>query len=85
MSAEEFARLKHDIESKQVEVDRAFARLDDFVRKHNGKAELDRSMKSFSQQATERLALLEHLMEAMSRLNASYKIYVKMLEERIGF
>jgi hypothetical protein len=24
-------------------------------------------------------------MEAMSRLNASYKIYVKMLEERIGF
>ena len=85
MSAEEFARLKHDIESKQAEVDRAFARFDDFVRKHNGEAELDLSAKSFSQQAKERLALLEHLMEAMSRLNASYKIYVKMLEERIGF
>jgi hypothetical protein len=85
LSAEEFARLKHDIESKQVEVDRAFARLDDFVRKHDDEAKLDSSPKSFSQQAKERLALLEHLMEAMSRLNASYKIYVKMLEERIGF
>jgi hypothetical protein len=85
LSAEEFARLKHDIESKQAEVDRAFARLDDFVRKHNGEAELDSSPKSFSQQTKERLALLEHLMQAMSRLNASYKIYVKMLEERIGF
>jgi hypothetical protein len=85
LSAEEIARLKHDIESRQVEVDKSFARFDDFVRKHNGKSELDSSTKSFSQEAKERLALLEHLMEAMSRLNASYKIYVKMLEERIGF
>jgi hypothetical protein len=85
LSAEEFARLKYDIESRQVEVDRAFARLDDFVRKHNDKADLDSSTKSFSQEAKERYALLEFLMEAMSRLNASYKIYVKMLEKRIGF
>jgi len=77
--------LKRDIKPKQVEVDRSFARLDDFVRKHNGKAELDSWTKSPSQQANGRLALLEHLMEAMSRLNASYKIHVKMLEERIGF
>jgi hypothetical protein len=85
LSAEEFARLKHDIESKQVEVDRAFARLDDFVRKRGVNSELDSLTKSFSQEAKERYALLEDLMEAMSRLNASYKVYVKMLEERIGF
>jgi uncharacterized small protein (DUF1192 family) len=85
LSAEEFARLKHDIESKQVEVDRAFARLDDFVRKHNSEGELGSSTKLPSQEVEERLALLEHLMEVMTRLNASYKIYVKMLEKRIGF
>ena len=85
MTAEEFARLKHDIESKQVEVDRAFARLDDFVRKHNSEGESGSSTKSLSQEAEERLALLEQLMKVMTRLNASYKIYVKMLEEKIGF
>jgi len=85
LSAEEFARLKHDIESRQVEVDRAFARLDDFVHEHNGKTELDSSTRSFSQQAKERLALVEHVMEAMSKLNASYKIYVDLLEKKIGF
>lgn len=85
MSAEEFARLKHDIESRQVEVDRAFAQLDDFGHEHNGKAELEASTKSSSQQAKERLALLEHLMQAMSKLNASYKIYVELLEKKIGF
>ena len=35
MIAEEFARLKHDVESK-VKVDRTSAWLDDFVRKHSG-------------------------------------------------
>jgi hypothetical protein len=85
LSAEEFARLKRDIDSKQVEVDKAFVRFDDFARIHNGEAELNSSTMSVSQQNKERLALLEQLMEAMSRLNASYKIYVKMLEERIGF
>jgi len=84
LSAEEFARLKHDIESKQIEVDEAFARLDAFDRKRDSERELDPS-ESLSQQATERLALLERLMEAMSKLNAAYKIYVKMLEKRIGF
>ena len=85
MSAEEFARLKHDIESRQVEVDRAFARLDDFVHEHDERTELDSSTKSFSRQAKERLALVERLMEAMSKLNASYKIYVELLEKKIGF
>ncbi|HYC12450.1 MAG TPA: hypothetical protein VEC02_07350 [Nitrososphaerales archaeon] len=37
MATVEFARLKHDIESKQVQVDRAFARLDDFVREREGR------------------------------------------------
>jgi len=85
LSAEEFARLKHDIESRQVEVDRAFARLDDFDHEHNGEADSDSSAKSFSGQAKERLALLEHLMEAMSKLNASYKTYVELLEKKVGF
>lgn len=85
MSAEEFARLKHDIESGQVEVDRAFMRLDDYVRRQGGKTELGSSTESPSQEGSERYVLLEHLMEAMSRLNASYKMYVKMLEKRVGF
>lgn len=85
MSAEEFARLKHDIETRQVAVDKAFAMFDDFQRKHNGGAETDFSIGSVSKEAKQRLDLLEHLMEAMSRLNASYKTYVQMLEERIGF
>ncbi len=29
--------MKHDIESEQAEVDRALARLDDYVRKHRAK------------------------------------------------
>ncbi len=66
--------MKHDIESEQVEVDRAFARLDDYVRKHSGKKELDSSTKSSNQEAAERCALLEHLMEAMSRSSASRKV-----------
>ena len=83
MSAEEFARLKHDIESRQTEVDRAFARLEDFAGKHPDATEA--SSKPSLQDVREMYALLEHLMETMSRLNASYKVYVKMLEERIGF
>ena len=63
--------MKHDIESEQAEVDRAFARLDDHVRKHGGKTELDPSTKSSNQEAAERYALLVHLMEAMSKSNAS--------------
>ena len=84
MSAEEFARLKHDIESGQSEVDRAFERLDDYVSRDHEKTEPDSSTDP-SQEAKERYALLQQLMEAMSKLNASYKSYVKMLEKRIGF
>ncbi|MDG7009637.1 MAG: hypothetical protein JRM71_02395 [Nitrososphaerota archaeon] len=85
MSAGEFARSKHDIESEQVEVDRAFARLDDYICKHSGKTELDSSTKPSNQEAAGRCAVLEHLMEAMSKSNAAYKVYVRTLEERIGF
>jgi len=85
LSAAEFAGLKQDIESKQAQVDRAFARLDDFVREREGRADPDPSARRESDDAKEKLAITERVMEAMSRLNASYKIYVKMLEERIGF
>ena len=85
MSAVEFARLKHDIESRQVQVDRAFARLDDFVRQHEGKETSVKSAESEHSAAMERLVILEHLMEAMSKLNASYKVYTQMLEKRAGF
>jgi len=60
--------LKHDIESKQVQVDRAFARLDDFVREHKGKANLDPSAEPECNVAKEELVTLERLMEAMSEL-----------------
>lgn len=85
MSTTEFARLKHDIESRQVQVDRAFARLDDFAREHKGKADLDTSAEKERDDAKEELVILERLMEAMSKLNASYKVYTQMLEKRIGF
>ena len=85
MSTVEFARLKHEIDSRQAQVDRAFARLDDFVREHEGKAELAPSTESEYKGAEEKLVILEHLMEAMSKLNASYKVYTQMLEKTIGF
>lgn len=84
LSAEELARLKHDIESGQIEVDRAFRRFDDYVYRHNSRTALGSSTLS-SLEAKERYDLLERLMEAMSKLNASYKTYVKMLEKRTGF
>jgi len=77
--------LKHDIESKQILVDKAFARLDDFVREHEGKANLTSSAEQECRDAKEKLVVLERLMEAMSKLNASYKAYTQMLEKRIGF
>ena len=85
MSSAEFARLKHDIESKQVLVDRAFARLDDFVREHEGKTNLVPSAEQECVDAKEKLVILERLMEAMSRLNASYKAYAQMLEKGTRF
>ena len=80
----EFARSRHDIESKQVLVDRAFARLDDFVREHEGKANLP-SAEQECVDAKEKLVILERLMEAMSKLNASYKAYTQVLEKSMGF
>ena len=81
----EFARLKHEIESKQSLVDRAFARLDDFVRAQEGKANPAPSAEQECVDAKEKLVILERLMEAMSKLNASYKAYTQMLEKGMGF
>ena len=85
MSKVEFARLKHDIESRQVQVDKAFSRLDDFVREREGKASPPPSSGPEHNVVREKLVILEHLMEAMSKLNASYKAYTQMLEKRVGF
>jgi hypothetical protein len=85
LSTVEFARLKHDIDSKQVQVDRALARLDDFVREHEGKASLVQTDETECNNAREKLVVVEHLMEVMSKLNASYKAYTQMLEKRAGF
>jgi len=85
LSTTEFARLKHDIDSRQVQVDRAFARLDDFVREREGKAKPAPSAESERDNTNEKLVILEHLMEAMSKLNASYKAYTQVLEKTLGF
>jgi hypothetical protein len=85
LSTIEFARLKHDIDSKQVQVDKAFAGLDDFVREHEGKAGLAQTDETECKKAREKLIIVERLMEAMSRLNASYKAYTQLLEKRAGF
>lgn len=85
MSAEEFARLKNDIETYQKDVDAAFGRLDDFLRRSGRQARGGTSTKSASQANGERLVLLERLMEATTRLNAAYKKYVLLLEKRVGF
>jgi hypothetical protein len=77
--------MKHEIETRQVDVDRTFARLDDFLRKHGEEAESDSSTGPVGREAEEKLVLLERLMEAMSRLNASYRFYVQVLEKKIGF
>jgi len=84
LSTVEFARLKHDIDSKKVQVDKAFARLDDFVRGHEGKANSAQSAESECNELREKLVILERLMEAMSKLNASYKVYTQMLEKSLG-
>jgi hypothetical protein len=85
LSTVEFARLKHDIDSRQVQVDKAFARLDDFVREHERKASLAQKDEMECKNAREKLVIVEHLMEAMSKLNASYKAYTQLLEKRAGF
>jgi hypothetical protein len=85
LSTIEFARLKHDIDSKQVQVDKAFAGLEDFVREHEGKACLVQTDETECKKAREKLIIVERLMEAMSKLNASYKAYTQLLEKRAGF
>ena len=85
MSAGEFARLKHEVEVRQVEVDRAFVKLDDYVRKHYQEPGRGASTESAPESAEEKVVLLEHLMEAMSRLNGSYRDYTAILEKKIGF
>ncbi len=77
--------MKDEIETYQVEVDAAFGRLDDLLSRSRRQASEDASAESASQATGERLVLLEKLMEAMTRLNAAYKKYVRLLEERIGF
>jgi len=76
--------LKHDSESKQVQVDRTFAKLDDFVWAQEGKASPAPSTEQECHDAKEKL-VVERLMKAMSKLNASYKAYTQLLEKRAGF
>jgi hypothetical protein len=85
LSTVEFARLRHEIDSKQVQVDKAFARLDDFVRERERKASLAQKDEMECKNAREKLVIVEHLMEAMSKLNALYKAYTQLLEKRAGF
>ena len=85
LSTVEFARLKHDIDSRQWQVDRAFVSLDDFVREHEEKTNPVPTDETECENAKEKLVIVEHLMEAMSKLNASYKAYTQMLEKRAGF
>jgi hypothetical protein len=85
MSAEEFASLKNEIETHQADVDAAFGRLDDFLRRSGRQTRGDTSTESASQTNGERLVLLERLVEAMTRLNAAYKKYVLLLEKRVGY
>lgn len=83
LKAEEFARLKHEVETRQTNVDKAFATLDDFVREHEEGQ--DSPIGSAHKEAEEKVILLERLMEEMSRLNASYRDYVQALEKKVGF
>jgi hypothetical protein len=85
LNAEEFARLKHEIGTRQTNVDKAFAMLDDFVRKHDGQAGRDTSSEIARKEVGEKVVLLERLMEEMSRLNAAYREYVQVLEKVAGF
>jgi hypothetical protein len=85
LNARDFARLKHDVETKQVNVDKAFARLDDFARRHEMEGGPSSSIGSARNETEEKVVLLERLMEAMSRLNAAYREYVQVLEKGLGF
>ena len=81
--AGELARLKHNVELGQRDVDNAFERLDDFQRKQAKGSE--RSQEDQVNQSRERFVLLEQVMEKMSKLNASYRSYAEALEGKLGF
>ena len=83
LNAHVFAKLKHDVETGQVNVDKAFAMLNDLV--HKNEEGQDSPIGSARKEAEEKLVLLERLMEEMSRLNASYREYVQVLERKVGF
>jgi hypothetical protein len=85
LKPEEFARLKHEVETRQTHVDKAFAMLDDFVQKHDDQAGLDTSSEIARREMGEKVVLLERLMEEMSGLNASHRDYVQVLEKKVGF
>jgi uncharacterized protein YsxB (DUF464 family) len=55
------------------------------VQKHDGQAGQDTSSEITRKEMGEKVVLLERLMEEMSRLNASYKEYVQVLEKKVGF
>jgi len=57
--------------------------LDDFVRIHEERQ--GSSIGSARKQTEEKVVLLERLMEEMSRLSASYREYVQVLEKKVGF
>ena len=77
--------MKHEVETRQTYVDKAFAMLDDFVQKHDDQAVRDTSSEVARREMGEKVVLLERLMEEMSRLNASYRDYVQVLEKKAGF
>jgi hypothetical protein len=63
LKAEEFARLKHEIGTRQTYVDKAFAMLDDFVQKHDDQAGRDTSSEIARKDVGEKIVLLERLMK----------------------
>lgn len=75
--------MKHEVETRQTYAGKAFAMLDDFVQKHDDQAGRDTSSEIARKEMGEKVVLLERLMEAMSRLNASYREYVQALEKKV--
>jgi hypothetical protein len=85
LSAEELARLKYEVETRQANVDVVFGKLDEFVQRHSTEAGRESSIESALRTAEEKVVLLERLIGAMSKLNASYRDYVQALEKKVGF
>ena len=75
--------MKHEVETRQTNVDKALAMLDDFVQKHDGQTGRDTSSEPALKETGEKVVLLERLVEAMSRLNVAHREYVQALEKKI--